>query len=268
MHKGLAFWKALSYYEGEVRNMKRIKLIVAILAAFTITVSGATYTLTSASYPINVNGQKLSVEPLNLNGNTYLPLRAISQAAGVPIEWDNAKKSVEITTVDVERLKEACVSLYDNGEFCGSGVYWDYNEVLTTYHMLKKGWAPDNTAEGWEVSKKDSDEETDSATLKSSERIKPVKIGDSDEIGTGDKVIIIASPQGNEDTVEYTEVIGPDPYGNGFMVMATMGVGASGGAVFDMNGCLVGILIASDGTTEHVRTRTLVSPINDIRKAL
>lgn len=42
-----------------------------------------------------------------------------------------------------------------------------------------------------------------------------------------------------------------------------------GGAVFDTNGCLVGILIAGDGSTEDgVMVRNLVEPINDIRETL
>jgi hypothetical protein len=63
----------------------RIILLTFLVIASTVTAYGATYQLVSANYPINVNGSKLSVQPLNLNGTTYLPLRSISEAVGVPI---------------------------------------------------------------------------------------------------------------------------------------------------------------------------------------
>ena len=122
--------------------MKKFPILLLILIASTITAYGATDTLVSANYPINVNGQAIAVQPLNLNGSTYLPLRTISEAVGVPIEWDNATRSVEITTLDVDKLKESCVMIKaSDGETYsqGSSVVWDYGEYLTAYHVVDEG---------------------------------------------------------------------------------------------------------------------------------
>lgn len=242
------------------------KLIIALILTLSI---GTAYGATFTSYPVNINGQALSAKPMNVDGTTYLPVRAVSEALGVPIEWTGS--SVEIQTVDVDKLKEACVSVLaqnpKNG-MQGSGVYIDYDEILTANHVVT---GMDRfTVNGYiDLKLKDSDKDSDSAILETPHKAKPVKIGDSDEIKIGDQLIIVAAPEGNEDTVEYVTMIGDNPAGEGFMVMASVGAGASGGAVFDMNGSLVGILIAGDGTTDDgVMTRNLVSPINDIREAM
>jgi S1-C subfamily serine protease len=249
--------------------MKRIKLIAVILAAFTITVSGATYTLVSATYPINVNGQKIAVTPLNYNGTTYLPLRSISEAVGVPIEWNSAKKSVEITTVDIERLKEASVMIFAENSSKGSqgsAVAWDYGEYLTAYHTVDNGQTNVRTSGGDKLTIDRTNETLDIATLDTADNVKPVKIGDSDDVKVGDKVLIISSPKRAEDTVAYGTVSNPDTRGMVVLIPRLSGSadGASGGAVFDIKGNLIGILVAED---EDNAGRFLVIPINDIRKA-
>lgn len=48
--------------------------------------------------PKDVNGN--SVEPFTMNGTTYLPVRAISNALGKDVEWDGATQSVYIGKKD------------------------------------------------------------------------------------------------------------------------------------------------------------------------
>jgi S1-C subfamily serine protease len=249
--------------------MKRFPKILAVLLILSvIPVSAATYQLVTAYYPINVNGQKIAVTPLNLNGTTYLPLRSISEAVGVPIEWNNATKSVEINTVDIERLKEASVMIYaDDGktQVQGSAVYIDYDQALTAYHVVDENRSNVKTAAGDPLAIENFDSTLDIATLDSTKEIKPVKIGDSDEVKTGDKVIVVGAPGYKEDTVAFGTASKPDPRG---MVILTSGLsaqtgGVSGGAVFDVKGNLIGILVAED---EDNAGRFLVIPINDIRK--
>jgi S1-C subfamily serine protease len=122
-------------------------------------------------------------------------------------------------------------------------------------------------SDGSDVSIGEYDIDCDAATLKTSIERKPAKIGDSDDVKVGDKVIIIASPQGRNNIIAYATVSNPEPRG---MVVLTDGlsgttVGASGGAVFDIEGCLIGILVAED---EDNPGRFLIIPINNIRKAL
>lgn len=242
----------------------RYKLLIVLIILSSATAYGASYTLTSANYPINVNGQKLAVEPLNMNGTTYLPLRSISEAVGVPIAWDNAKRSVEINTVDVEKLKQACVMIYaDDGKMQsqGSGVYVDYDEILTANHVVDK-MSNFKTLSGTQLSILKTDKNVDAAVLKSQVQVKPVKIGDSDEVKVGDKVIIISSPKGKFNTVLYANV--EEPVYSGMVLWCDATKGSSGGAVFNLNGELIGIIISGSGTDKAC----LAKPINDIRKAL
>ena len=242
--------------------MKRL-IPILIIALF---LPGAGLVATISNYDVKVNGQALNATVLNQSGSTYLPIRAVSEATGTDIKWTG--KSVEISTVDLDRLKEACVEVLAQNPrdgMQGSGVYIDYDEILTANHVVT---GMDRfTVNGYiDLSLEESNKDVDAAVLETPHKAKPVKIGDSDEVKIGDKVIIIAAPQDKEDTVEFATVTGFDP--RGFVVMATMGAGASGGAVFDINGCLIGIIITADGTAEHVRVKNLVSPINDIREAL
>ena len=52
-----------------------------------------------ASYPIFINGQKYDPEnpAVVINGRTYLPLREISEALDMTVEWSNAERKVMIT---------------------------------------------------------------------------------------------------------------------------------------------------------------------------
>jgi S1-C subfamily serine protease len=244
--------------------MKRlVKIAAIILVLSVIPVGAATYQVTTANYPILVNDQKVNVQPYNLNGSTLLPIRALSDALGVPIEWDNRARTVEIQTVDVDRLKEASVMIFAENTTVGSqgsAVCWDYGEYLTAYHTVDNGQTNVRTSSGEKLTVDRINEGLDIATLDAADNIKPVKIGDSDEVKVGDKVLIISSPQGKQNTVSWTVV---EKITNEIVVNSKLGGGASGGAVFNTNGQLIGILIAGDiGLGEGY-----VTTINDIRKA-
>jgi S1-C subfamily serine protease len=242
-------------------------ILILILAASTISY-GSGITASMATYPINLNGQRLEATLLNVNGSTYLPVRTVSEALGVDIGWTGS--SVEIDTVDIEALKEACTMIIaSDGDTYeqGSGVYIDYNQVLTAYHGVDEGRINVRTA----VDKSDPNTMTviasapaiDVAVLEPVEQRKPVKIGDSDEVKAGDKVILISTPTGKVNTVSYGTVKGyPDK--SKILIGAISADGSSGGAVFDMDGCLIGILIAGDVGLKECN----IVPINTIKKAL
>jgi S1-C subfamily serine protease len=244
--------------------MKRFPKILAVLLILSvIPVSAATYQLVTASYPINVNGQKIAVTPLNLNGTTYLPLRSISEAVGVPIAWDNTKKSVEINTVDLDRLKEASVMIYaDDGktQVQGSGVYTDYYEVTTALHAIEGGRTNLKESDGNALTIDEQSQSLDIMTLNSTAEVKPVKIGDSDDVKVGDRVIVVGSPERQEDTVTFTTVKRLNEY---IVISKTLNGGGSGSPLFDINGNLIGIVIASSVSASE----TYAIPINNIRKA-
>ena len=142
------------------------------------------------------------VEPMSYEGRTLLPVRAVAEALGVDIDYIDG--SVIINTIDTEKLKEACVEIYCENTTNwsqGSGVYIDYGEILTCYHVVD-GMTSYEIDDGYSASFADAAESQDAAVLKVDTDIKPVKIGDSDEIEVGDKVYIISAPDGEADTVQ------------------------------------------------------------------
>lgn len=61
---------------------------ITVYTGISITVDGEEFV------PTNVNGDK--VEPMLYQGTTYLPVRAVSNLFGTPIDWDNDTKTVMI----------------------------------------------------------------------------------------------------------------------------------------------------------------------------
>ena len=244
------------------------KLFVLIIA---LSLTGGGLVATVASYPVSVNGETLNVTVLNHNGTTYLPLKAVGQALGADVTWTG--KSVEVNTVDVEELKKACVSILaqnpKNG-MQGSGVYVDYDEILTAQHVVN---GMDRfTVNGYaDLKLENLSKDVDAAILETKHKEKPVKIGDSDEVEVGDRVVAV-SAQGNiEDTITDATVKAieyvnrPDSSGGMHIVLnVALGEGASGCAIFDMNGCLVGMASMAESSINE----TYIIPINQIREAL
>ncbi|WP_375104658.1 N-acetylmuramoyl-L-alanine amidase [Paenibacillus sp. RS8] len=46
---------------------------------------------------VTVNGKKLETDALLIEGTTYVPLRAVTEALGVKIGWDNTTKTASVT---------------------------------------------------------------------------------------------------------------------------------------------------------------------------
>jgi serine protease Do len=237
--------------------MKKLVLIPIIA----LLLSGAGLVATVATYPVSVNGERLDATVLNHNGTTYLPLKAVGQALGADVSWSG--KAVEIQTVDVDKLKEACVMIYaDDGktQVQGSAVCWDYGEYLTANHIILNGRTniKSSDASGFKIDR--IDPELDIATLTTDNKIKPVPIGDSDTVKPGDKVMLITSPKGSLNTVTHGTV--QQPSANNIVVWANLDLGSSGGACFNSKGELIGIVVSGSGFDKA----HLVVPINDIRK--
>ena len=58
----------------------------------------AVYTAEPASFKVLVNGQEFTSDPpaMVINGSTYLPLRAMGGALGVPVEWNSELNQAEV----------------------------------------------------------------------------------------------------------------------------------------------------------------------------
>ena len=252
--------------------MKRIISILLVI----ILLTGTAYALYAekALFPIFVNGEELYLEnpPLAYNGRSYLPIKSISDAVGVKAEWKNNR--VEIQTIDLEALKNSCV-MVRAGDVKGtyieqaSGVIIDYDEILTVNHIADHEYFAihyDDSTSFNHCTLNDYSTEQDAAILTPSNiSVKPVQIGDSDTVKVGDKVWVISSPQGEKNKTAIATVFKTDSNTNymiGFEITPVTDGGSSGGAVFNSNGELIGIVQAGDSKT------TFVVPINDIRQDL
>ncbi len=92
--------------------------------------------------PKDVNGNK--VEPFIMNGTTYLPVRAISNALGKDVEWDGATQSVYIGKKDqtkpdnyLDKIQYTDFKSYDGRQFYKiNGTVTDYMNTTYTNGIL------------------------------------------------------------------------------------------------------------------------------------
>lgn len=252
--------------------MKKILSIIIVIALLT----GTAYALTceKANFPIFVNGENLALEnpPLAFNGRSYLSIRSIADAVGVKAEWKNNR--VEIETLDLEALKNSCV-MVRGGDVKGtyieqaSGVIIDYDEILTVNHVADHQYFAihydDSTAFNY-CTLTDTSVSEDAAILEPEfKNVNPVQIGDSDTVKVGDKVWVISSPDGKKNTVTTGTVKDVNFFTNniyGISIDPVTQGGSSGGAAFNSDGELIGIVQAGDAI------KTFIIPINDIRISL
>ncbi len=80
--------------------MKRF--ICGFLAGATLFVTAGVFAVQYAANPVDfkvlVNGKEFTSDPpaLEVNGRTYLPLRAIGDALGVPVSWNEELRQAEV----------------------------------------------------------------------------------------------------------------------------------------------------------------------------
>lgn len=77
-----------------------IGLISGVMLASTIAFA-ATYTASPATFKVLVNGKEFVSDPpaLVVEGRTYLPLRAMGDALGVPVEWNAELGQAEVGVI-------------------------------------------------------------------------------------------------------------------------------------------------------------------------
>lgn len=73
------------------------------------------------------DAQGNDVEPFMFNGTNYLPVRAISEALGLDVDWDGENTTVVLTTPQSEHAifitRTGSKYHYDNS--CNGGTYWE-----------------------------------------------------------------------------------------------------------------------------------------------
>lgn len=132
-------------------------LALCLLATPVLAASGATQaTLHYRDISITIDGEKIdptdvngeSTEPFIIDGTTYLPLRAIAEALGCDVQWDDATSTVVINTVTPLEFAPASESDTVQGFVCvvdkAGTVYWkaglnSYADVFKTFGLTDDG---------------------------------------------------------------------------------------------------------------------------------
>ena len=192
---------------------------------------------------------------------------------------DYAKKiRKEMTVEEIAQNAESTVFVrgYESRKMSyGSGVLLGNDLIVTNYHVLQNSWrfgiVYDDTEEDKEYRTSTilyMDPMRDLAIVCSpGDYNNPVKLGDSDELERGQKVVAIGSPLGLKNTVSEGIVSGfqtIDGY-EYIQITAPVSPGSSGGGVFNMYGELIGITTLKAVNGENI---SFAIPINDIKKVL
>ncbi len=113
-------------------------MMAALLMVSLIVPGFAVYSKNVTVFPgvsIFVNDQKINptdakgnpVEAFIYEGTTYLPVRAVSEALDLPIQWEGTSKSVYIGSHTGDK---PAVWVADMDYFDESGSYWDIGETI------------------------------------------------------------------------------------------------------------------------------------------
>ena len=83
--------------EGIIMKKFISGIVTGALLTSTIALA-ASYVAEPASFKVLVNGKEFTSDPpaLVVNGSTYLPLRAVGDALGVPVVWNAELKQAEV----------------------------------------------------------------------------------------------------------------------------------------------------------------------------
>lgn len=195
----------------------------------------------------------------------------LALALALPLEARDAREVLE-------EAKQAVVMVttYFKGEACGHGsgfVVDPKGVIVTNFHVIEgsdKAWVlfPDGAkypvrgVSGY-------DPLQDMAVLKiDATHLPALKLGDSDKIPVGSRLVAVGHPDGIEHSVEEGRLVTRRSYGTlgeYMQISVRLEPGYSGGALLDVKGNAVGILTATDRAGHH---RSLAVPINKIKPLL
>jgi S1-C subfamily serine protease len=216
------------------------------------------------------------VEQGQRDGRNFTSAADVAKAMGGTVAWNGTTKTVEIKTprTDLEtvvaNVKDSAVMIYAyNGSkltVIGSGFVYEGN-VVTAKHVIaganKYIIYTDNSIYGIESTKADISSTLDVAVIKADLDLPSVKLGDSDKLIEGEKLVSITSPKGFKNAVDECLYSGVD-YNYGYYYLglteSEMESGSSGGAVFNDRSEIVGMVVR--GATI---TNTAI-PINDLKE--
>jgi S1-C subfamily serine protease len=219
------------------------------------------------------------VEQGQRDGRNFTSAADVAKAMGGAVAWNGSTKTVEIKTprTDLEtvvaNVKDSAVMIYvykgDQLTATGSGFYYN-GYVITAKHVTDLGnkyaiFTNDNKYGTYAESLVSLDTSLDVAALKVKLDIPSVKLGDSDRLIEGQKLVSISSPKGIINTIDECLYSGAFQYTEGKSINlseSSMQPGSSGGAVFNYKGELVGMNTNGEGSANNA------IPINDLKPLL
>lgn len=256
------------YYKG-VKKIKRLKSAILIILGFML-IQGSAYAADDVR--VYVNGMRLENDAILYNDSTYAPLRAVGEALGAQVSWDEASNSVFIAFSEDDAVAKIVADVspsvvtiignynreneaykYSNPIVHGSGVIYKSNGyIVTNAHVVKDitnltvvlndgTILPGNLLY--------SDENADLAVVKIDKiGLCPVTMADGKTILSGTTAIAIGTPisLSMRNTVTKGIISGcdvglPDCYYKLIQTDASINPGNSGGPLLNARGELIGI---------------------------
>ncbi len=226
----------------------------------------------NSSVRVYVNGMRVYEDVIVKNERTYIPLRAVSEALGANVVWDQASGSAFITFTEEDAVSKVVSDVspsvvtivgnyagtgttvqYNNPTMHGSGVVYKSNGyIITNAHVVEdiKNLTVvlnDGTSIPGQVLY--SDKDADLAIVKIDKLgLKPITMADKSTILSGKTAIAIGTPisLSMRNTVTKGIVCGngvslPDSYYKLIQTDATVNPGNSGGPLLNSTGELIGI---------------------------
>jgi len=221
---------------------------------------------------IYVNGMRLNHDVILTEGTTYVPIRAVSEALGANVAWDQNSFSAYITFTEddavakvVENVSPSVVTII--GNYNGSGAVIDYNNptmhgsgviyksngyIITNAHVvddIKNLTVILNDGSSLPGKILYSDKNSDLAIIKIDKiGLKPVLMADKNTILSGRTAIAIGTPISlsmrntvTKGIVSGNDVTLSDSYYKLIQTDAAINPGNSGGPLLNSKGELIGI---------------------------
>ncbi len=247
---------------------------------------------------VYVNGMRVNESVIMSNDRTYLPVRAVSEALGANVEWDEETQSVFITFTEddmiakvVEQVSPSVVTIvgnqvssnvvdsYNNPTVHGSGVIYKSNgHIVTNAHVvkdLKNLTVVLNNGTMLPGKVLYSDEVADLAVVKVDKvGLTPITMGDMETVVAGKTAIAIGTPVSlsmrntvTKGIVCASGVALPDSHYKLIQTDATVNPGNSGGPLVNTKGEMIGIN-SSKYVSAAIDNMAFAIPVDTVKYAI
>lgn len=171
----------------------------------------------------------------------------------------------------VANTKDSCVMIYayrsDGSGEQGSG--WAYNgHVITAKHVVEGAKQIDIFTDDYKYAVGGGieyiDDALDVAVLRVAKTLPSVTLGDSDALKEGEKLVSITSPEGAQNAIDEcvnSGVVHTDDGSYLIVSESDMRSGSSGGAVFNYNSEIIGMVVRGSGGEHFLLPITQLKPI-------